>query len=283
MERIIPKPSDFMGAVKTILLSVTAVFLSFSCSVKENRSDCPCYVNVNIDDYLKSGFDRALLSFSSGGLIDREEVDLSPFEGVGYEQAMPRRLGRVAVASGLSKTIVKSDTLLTPYGIETDPLWLFCEEFLCTDDEYRIESVARKQYCRLVIGVKGLASGGAYDYSFVVKGNCNAIDMYSATAIEGKYCAEAIRNETGIFSVRIPRQKKSELLLEVIDKKTLSSSGEYSVKFTVDLGAIFTASGYNWERKDLLDAEVSIDYANAQVSFRIEDWKSDDVFGDIKI
>lgn len=272
-----------MGAVKTILPFLTAVLLSFSCSVKENRLDCPCYVNVNVDDYLTSGFDRALLSFSSGGLIDREEVDLSTYEGVGYEQAMPRRLGYVAVAAGLSKTMVKSDTLLTPYGLEADPLWLFCEEFLLSDDEYHIESVARKQYCRLVIGVKGLASGESYDYSFVVKGNCNAMDMYSATAIEGDYCAEATRNETGIFSVRIPRQKKSELLLEVIEKKVLSSSEERNVKFTVDLGAIFTASGYNWERKDLLDAEVSIDYANAQVSFRVEDWKSDDVFGDIKI
>jgi len=262
---------------------LAAVSLALSCSVKENRHDCPCYVNVNIDDYLTSGFDRALLSFSSGGLIGREEVELSQFEEVGYEQAMPRRRGRVAVAAGLGKTMVRSDTLLTPYGLEADPLWLFCEEFVCSDDEYRIESVARKQYCRLVIGVKGLASGEEYDYSFVVKGNSNALDMYSATAIEGDYCAEATRNETGIFSVRIPRQKKSELLLEVLERKALSSTEGRKVKFTVDLSAIFTASGYNWERKDLLDAEVSIDYANAQVSFRIEGWQTDDVFGDIKI
>ena len=45
-------------------LALSAILCS--CSVKEDRSGCPCYVCLSVDDFIRAGFTEALAAFSQG-------------------------------------------------------------------------------------------------------------------------------------------------------------------------------------------------------------------------
>lgn len=257
-------------------------FLICGCTVKEDRRDCPCYTLVNVDEFIASGFSRAMVSFSTDRLINREEINLAQYEGTGYEQALPRMSNRIAVVAGLYNSRISGDTLYVRKGLEADPVWLYTDKIICNDDGIVVAAVPRKQYCRLNIVVLGLKPWESFPYSFRVRSECNAINLYSCRPAEGEYCALAEHSPAGVCSVIIPRQAESNLLLDIFNSRDGSSLDGDAV-FTLDLGARFRAEGYDWERIDLQDATVTIDYASLDMHLKIADWDADDVYLDQKI
>jgi len=259
-----------------VLLIVT--LLSPSCSVKESRTACPCYTSVAVDDFILAGFAEAAVSFSSDRLLRREMISLQQYEDVGYLIALARRSNRAAVVAGLDNAVVRGDSLMTPYGLEADPIWLYSEKFICEGDEHRINARPHKQYCRLEIVVTGLSPGALYDCAFRVKAECCGLDLYGRQALAGDYCAMAARSSTGDFLVRIPRQAENRLSLEL-----LHIGNPDEPLLTIELDRKLEEAGYDWMREDLRDVSVEIDYAGTEVNLKIIDWDSDDIFKEIRI
>jgi hypothetical protein len=259
-----------------VLLIVT--LLSPACSVKENRTACPCYTSVDVDDFILAGFAEATVSFSADHLLRREMISLQEYEDIGYMIALDRRSNRAAVIAGLDNSVVRGDSLMTPYGLEADPIWLYSEKFYCDGDEHWINARPHKQYCRLEIVVTGLSPGDIYDCCFRVKAESCGLDLYGRQALEGEYCALAERSSTGDFTVRIPRQLENRLSLEL-----LHIGNPDEPLFTIELDRKLEAAGYDWTREDLRDISVEVDYAGTEVNLKILDWDSDDVFKQITI
>ncbi len=269
------KTRSIAGGLAVLLL---VSLFSPSCSVKESRSACPCYTSVAVDDFILAGFAEATVSFSADRLLRRETISLQEYEDVGYMIALDRRSNRAAVIAGLDKCIVRGDSLITPYGLEADPIWLFSEKFYCEGDELVINARPHKQYCRLEIVVTGLSPGDRYDCSFRVKAESCGLDLYGRQALEGEYCAWAQRSSTGDFFVRIPRQAENRLSLEL-----LRTDAPDAPLFTIELDRKLEAAGYDWTREDLRDISLEVDYSGTEVKLKIIDWDSDDVFKEITI
>ena len=198
--------------MRTCCLGGAALCLFFSlqamtaCSVKEDRSACPCYASVLVEDFLRAGFSDALLSFSSDRLVHRESIRLAEFEDDAYVASLERRTNRASLIAGMTRMRIRGDSLLVPYGHQSDPIWLYSEKFFCDGDSYTVTARPHKQFCRLEILLKGLSAEERTACTFRVKAGFCGLDLYSRRALEGEFCAEAIRGLDGAFSLLLPRQ-----------------------------------------------------------------------------
>lgn len=260
-------------------LALSAILCS--CSVKEDRSGCPCYVCLSVDDFIRAGFTEALAAFSQGTDSFREDMKLAEYAGGVYEKAFPRRRTRLSVLAGRNRSVVGGNTLTVPYGLEADPIWMFCGTLDCAGDEEHVRAVPYKQYCNLTIVLAGLSGGGGYGCELKLHASYGAMDIYSGAPLAVEYCATARKSADGIFSVRIPRQSDGNIFLEI--SGWVSPEGETIAGSIVDLGREFRESGYDWADKSLSDASAVVDFAGASVSLSVEDWDDDDSFEDIEI
>ena len=77
---------------------------------------------------------------------------------------------------------------------------------------------------------------------------------------------------TGRISVRIPRQKQADLLLEFWDKD------DHLKRFSTPIGLYLFAAGYDPDALDLSDYEIHIDFRQALLYLRVADWTETRVF-----
>lgn len=250
-----------------------------ACSVKEERTGCPCYVHLIVDEFLRAGLSEAMVAFSSGGLGHSETLDLSPYEGSSYEKQLPRSQARAAVAAGLENSRLEGEVLKVPYGLEADPLWLYFEDFECEGDDKYLLAAPSKQYCNLTIVVTGMDEESEYNCSLQVYAGSSDVELYTGHPAGGKYHATARRVGPLVYAVRIPRQQGNELLLEISPPPTRNAAEP----MVLDLGDEFRRAGYDWGRHNLMDASAVVDYASADISFDIVDWDIDGSFGDVEI
>lgn len=264
-------------------LSVLVLSLfSVACSIKEDRSACPCYIYVVVDDFIEAGLDEALVAFSAGGNMDSEQLDLKQYAGSAYKRTLPRTEAKVAAVAGMVNTVLEGDHLVVPYGNEADSLWLYNEIFFCDGDEYRIRAVPGKEFCTLTLIVSGLEEDLAPESTFRVTAACSAIDIFSRTPRAGAYSSIASRNEDGNYVVRIPRQSGYEILLEISVPQP--EAGENADLFySMDIGKKFMEAGYDWDRKDLLDVSAVVNFNEIDIELSIEEWVPDDSYDDVEI
>lgn len=273
---ILMRTGSLLGVALCLSLSVQALT---ACSVREDRADCPCYTTVLVEDFLRAGFSAATLSFSSDRLVSREDILLFEYEDEAYVASLERRTNRTSLVAGLDRMQVRGDSLLTPYGFESDPIWLYSEKFFCGGDSYIVRARPHKQYCTLKIVEKGLSVGDRSSCSFRVKAEYCGIDLYGRQPLKGGFCADAQRALDGSSSLLLPRQGEGGvILLEVFAGSVLG--GE---PFVIDVGTKLREAGYDWSLEDLKDVSVTVDYASAEISICIQDWEAENDFNDIKI
>ena len=262
-----------MKAVRAFCLLCAVWGLCLACSVKEERSGCPCYAEVDVGGFISAGFSRALLFFSAEEPLLEEEINLREYEDDAYVTPLERRTNRAAVVAGVENSRIADDILSVPSGLEADPIWAFGETFFCGGDAYLIKAAPHKQYCNMEISVAGLDAADLYEFSFRVIADCNGLKLYDRTAVEGAYSCFARRSATGAFNVRIPRQSGGRILLEVYRD---SSPDVQEPVLVTEVGAEMLRNGYDWSREDLLDVSVGLDYSAAEVAIKIKDWIYDE-------
>ncbi len=270
------------GSLPGVALCLSLVLPALTaCSIREDRGGCPCYISVLVGDFLRAGFSDAMLSFSSDRLVSREDIRLAEYEDEAYVASLERRMNRASLVAGIDRMQVRGDSLLTPGGHGSDPIWLYSEKFFCNDDFYTVTARPHKQYCRLKIVQTELSPGEESSCSFSVRAGYCGIDLYDRQPLRGEFHAEAQREPDGSFSLLLPRQgEEGEILLEAC---VASQNDGEAFTFTVDLGAHLRAEGYDWTLEDLRDVSVTVDYARAEISAHIEDWGSENIFYDVKI
>jgi len=254
-----------------------------SCSVKEERGECPVYVTVLTDRFIQSGYSDGIVSFHSLEPIDREAISFLSYIGKGFRQACPRDYARAAVLSGLEYERIDATTLYVPYGRQAGRVWSYGETFSVQEDEYRIEAMPHKQYClvKFLFGDSAQAPAD-YPWRFRIRAACNGMNIYSMEALEGEYCCTVGPDAAGEWYCVIPRQKQNDLQLEVFAPEAGSAS-EGRTEYLVDLGARFEEKGYDWSQPDLADIAVKVGLTSTGIQIEVLDWMGDDSYRSIEI
>lgn len=269
---------------RTACLSAVLLCLAGSCSVKEDRGDCPVYVTVLTDRFVLKGMNDGKVSFAGSEPIGQEDINFLRYLRDGYVRACPREYTRTAVLSGVENALLSGDALFVRPGFEAGLVWAYGQSFSADADEFVVDAEPHKQFClvKFLFGGQPTAPPD-YPWRFRIRAACSGMNIYSLEPLEGDYWAPVGPNAVGEWYGVIPRQRENKLLLEIYTPYEGGDSGEGKVEYTVDLGSKFEALGYDWTATDLRDVAVSVGYSAAEVCVEVKDWIGDDSYRDIQI
>lgn len=248
-----------MGAVKISLTLLVVAFVS-SCSVKEDRSICPCNLLLDFSQVQTDLSDGVELYISS----DEEQVfsgriDLSE-DSLEFLLQVPRGRFDLTVYSGTEMCPTSREGMDIPVGNECPRVYMHTSEIDAECESAREEIDMQKNYCMMHIYVTQ-ESDVQIDVS--LSGN---VSGYSGdgSPIEGEFRCGLLLDDTGGCVASVPRQVDGSLMLEIDDGSGAARS--------FALGEFILACGYDWTTPDLKDINVGIDYILSQINVFVEGW-----------
>lgn len=255
------------------MMTGLAVALSVlcSCSVKEDRSLCPCYVDMIVDEFVRDGFSSGTVAFSSDGFDFRDDILLADHVGGGYTVAVPRSFVKAACVCGLDRSHISGNCISIPEGEASDPIMSYRESFLPRGDEHLLYAVPHKQYCRIDLILENPMED--YPYAFRVRSDCSGLDIFDLQPVRGSFDTSVYANALGEYSTLLLRQSpESELFLDVL-LPVSGSVSDWELQYTVSLSDALEAVSYDWTKEDLDDVSLTVDYARAEVTVEISEWE----------
>lgn len=252
---------------KSVVATMLLFPLLLSCSVKEDRSVCPCYLNVNIDTYVvKDGYPAVMVQILGKSLIQNTVVPRE-YEFGGYNLQVPKCINQVSVIGGLQNSIIDGDTLKIAEGKEPGPLFLFNEVVDCNGELAYSRALPNRKWCDIHIILVGEEDAENFEHDIFLTAECNALRISSGLPIEGEYRVPVRRLQSGDLVVTLPRQKSNSLKLDFFEK-----DDTHSPVYNVNLGREMEKQGYDWNKDNLDDVYVYVDYSKLKVDVDIVEW-----------
>ena len=287
------------------------LFLS-SCSIKEDRDGCPCWMTVDLSDVAESRWkspevqscteyqeitkspesrqhiaESVLLRLR--GNSDEDEVDYSyqvteEVRAAGaLEYEVPRGSVGVSVIEMPDQVghdgIVgyDGDVIRIPVGEQMDSLYGYFRMFYTRCESVLCDVELHKEFCTVsfTLGEDGYTS----PYDIEVWGNVAGVSAWDLMPVLGEF-RYAPMQKNGVYQVRVPRQVDNSLelvMLEIPDQvgydgERAGDDGERAVVDRLPLGEYIARSGYDWTAEDLADVNVALDLEMQQVMITVSGW-----------
>ena len=245
------------------IIPVSAIFLALSCSILENRAQCPCFVHLDLSDPANSASDSIAVYISSDRIMDRVVVGRDSYqEGITVPVADRNCVSINAVDIALCPYFDAS-SLIIPRGEQCPSAYmhsLSCD----TSVEWCEEKLRlKKNYCGVSLIFK---ASDLQDYIMTVDGNVCGYGR-DGQPLDGSFLFRPEGESPSICFFRLPRQKDDSLRLCI---STRDGKSRY-----LALGTYISQSGYDWSSEDLDDIVVSIDYASTTITVTINDWNGE--------
>lgn len=242
------------------LLVLTVCVLIFAgCSVKEDRTECPCRLRLDFSEVDPSVVKSADFHLSaSGGFIFTGTIDPFLFSNEVVID-VPRTQIRVIAWCGAG-VYASEGGLTIPYGEDCPPVYMHVSDVAASGESVREVVLMRKNHCRMRINVIG-EDDEVVD--LILRGNVNGYGSDGQPS-KGKFVYKSAPDASGEISAVLPRQVDNTLVLEIDDGTGLSKS--------FAIGEYIASSGYDWSAPDLHDIIIDIDFAITHVSLTIMGW-----------
>ena len=253
----------------TVLAVLSAVILSASCSVKEDRTPCPSYLTVYYHEAVpvmeENGIHTGVITTVTNSAAFRFRSDVDPAEyPAGLEvPVLPKSIATVSAIAGVMTSEVGEDVLTYRRGAEPDRIWAVSDPVDCTGELAEYVVVLHKQYAVMRVIFKG-----ADEYANLrmeVHGNFNAFETSTLIPVKGAFYTDLRHVHGETWEVIVPRQGDDALSLRLYD------GDEYL--YDVPVGKNLATAGYNWSKRDLDDFEVFLDWAVPEVGIKIAPWR----------
>ena len=278
----------YMGMNRILFVMwMAGMLLLSSCSVKEDRSGCPCWMAVEMPEQV--GHDGGQVDNDDcvvlrlRGNSDEDEVDYAfkmtetvntevgaleyevPRGSVGVSViGMPDRVGHDGIAG------YDGDEIRIPVGEQMDSLYGFFRMFYTRCESVLCDVELHKEFCTVsfTLGEDGYTS----PYDIEVWGNVAGVSAWDLMPLKGKFRYAPVQ-KNGVYQVRVPRQEDNSLemvMLEMPDQ--VEHDGERVVVDRLPLGEYIARSGYDWTAEDLADVNVALDLEMQQVMITVSGW-----------
>ena len=287
----------YMGMNRILFVMwMAGMLLLSSCSVKEDRSGCPCWMTVDLSDVAESRwklpkvqscaeYQEVTNSLESRqhiaesvvlrlrGNSDEDEVDYSyqvteaVRAGVGaLEYEVPRgSVGVSAVAFGNEipgQAGYDGDEIRIPVGEQMDSLYGFFKMYHTRCESVLCDVELHKEFCTVsfTLGEDGYTS----PYDIEVWGNVAGVSAWDLMPVLGVF-RYAPMQKNGVYQVRVPRQVDNSLELVMLEDSEIVDR--------LPLGEYIARSGYDWTAEDLADVNVVLDLEMQQVMITVSGWE----------
>ena len=248
-----------------------------ACTVKEDREPCPCYLDVDYSAMLES----KLLGRNPGNVdvavFVPEETCQTTFRLADCpdlnENIVERSMAQVVgvVHNRLTRDFLSAGgPIVYAAGNQIDSVFVHTSTVDCRGEDAYCRLDMHKQFHTLYLNDE-FDGDALREYNLVVKGSTCGFDARSLEAIEGEYLYTVQEYDSeGRISVRVPRQIKDDLILEMWTKD------DYRRVFVAPIGQYMKATGYDKDAVDLVDFDIMINFRLATLYVRVADW--DDEF-----
>lgn len=238
------------------LLAVTA------CSVKEDRSECPCILTVDFSLCHESKEALSIKGWTGSSTLFGTKVLVKDYPD-GIKFMVPRGSVCYTVCNDIPSYRQSGSVVYCPYGSQAQPMFAYRQTVIADDESVVDRVVLHKQYAVLNIsfGMKG--ETWASVTKIVLKASCNGISLDDLSAVEGDFQCVAYADD-GYFNIRVPRQSGEFMTMEAY-------AGDELIK-SEDLAILLESNGYRWDTEDLDDAWIDFDMGRMETDIRIEEW-----------
>ena len=252
-----------MGKTKTLIIMAAALFLAASCSIKEDRSPCPCWLSIDLSRCAQKSVTVAAWGENE---IFSERVAVQDYlEEGSYEKTVPKGHINTSVVNGERDMQRSGARLIIPMGHDADSIYAHASSVECFGEFAKDTAVLHKQFARVYMHVE-IPQGHEYPYTFQTCSDVCGMDMRDLSPVEGDFRIDLQLDEENICMFCLPRQKENSGNL-----KLLIHEGNEVIE-TIPLAEWINQMGYNWLQKDLEDIYIGVDYAKAEVSISIKGW-----------
>ena len=292
----------YMGMNRILFVMwMAGILLLSSCSVKEDRSGCPCWMTVDLSKVAESRwksperqssteYQMVTKSLESRqhiaesvvlrlrGNSDEDEGDYAfkmtetvNTEVGALEYEVPRgSVGVSAVALGNEipgqagyDGIVgyDGDEIRIPVGEQMDSLYGFFRMFYTRCESVLCDVELHKEFCTVSFTLGD--DGYVSPYNLEVWGNVAGVSAWDLMPLEGDFRFTP-SPEDGVYRVRVPRQVDNSLELVMLEDSEIVDR--------LPLGEYIARSGYDWAAEDLADVHVALDMEKQQVMITVSGW-----------
>ncbi len=248
---------------QSILLSLVLLSVG-SCSVREERSGCPCLLTLDfsaldVETLVREGVEEVSWVVRTGdfSLRGRIPLDALPTEHV---VEVPREEAVLTVLAGDEGLYDPAGSLWIPEGGDCPPFRAFHALIDATQPELVVPVQLHKRYARLEVILRDLVQEGN---RFVLRGEFCGYGS-ELEPLPGPFSVPLEPDGGGACQVLLPAQRDGSLSLCVY------RYGELDRVFS--LGAYILDSGYDWWAEDLEDIHMEIDYVLGAIRFKIDQW-----------
>ena len=290
----LPKASS--GLV-TVLLTLFAA----SCSVKENRTLCPCHLAVQVSAIRSPP--ATLSCISTRGCL---QVDI-PGDTL-FQVDVPRSRILVLAYAGVGEVPYPEEGFAAPEGRDFPPLYLASSWVDASCDSASVALRLRKQFCQLTLCLDG-PPGWADPYWIEVRGSVCGVSA-SGAPLPGPFRSRLIfpalssiapatpATASSALSVKPGEASESPAVLSAHAGTAAPSSSNDSDETvslclprqgpdaalwmdilmpdalvrSFNLGALLLDAGYDWSAPDLEDLDITLELSVTALTFRTPGW-----------
>ncbi len=254
-----------MKKIPSVVIGLFSVILQMSCSIKEDRSVCPCRLNLDFGSIDTSIVCEIELNLATAdGYLFTEKIEKSEFDNKTF--FVPKACLSVMVLADSEDFYQPGVGLVIPLGEECPPLYSYSKLISTRAEIVEKSVVMRKNFCNVFIE---FIDREHFEYDLTMRGNVIGYAL-DGKHLSGLFEVSIVSPISNSYSVRIPRQEDSSLLMIIGE-----DGAEYK---SFALGEYIVASGYDWTAPDLSDIVVQIDYSRTELNVSVLPWeKSEEI------
>ena len=230
------------------------LLLLVSCSIKEDRTSCPCALVLELSSLPVS---PVVLGVAGEGFACTEVVHSDTLLVLSVPKTAELDISAVggALAEG-------DGSIRIPVGEEAPPLYLFHATVSTVAEQVTVPVLLRKQFCRLELNFTGPPGYGP-PFEVEVEGAFSGWFSDGSPA-PGPFSHRLLPGSDGHATLRLSRQGDDSLLMHIVFSD--------QVVRTFALGNYIAASGYDWTAPDLEDLTLQVDIALTSITFSTDQW-----------
>lgn len=248
-------------------MALVAAMSLCGCSVKEDRSICPCILTLDLteldDDHLSE-----------------MEVEKVIFDCVGTGCLVPGRIPK-EMEREVSRDVLRRsfhcigagwnvteglDSLMIPVGAQCPPIYSSSDSLDARREVLRDTVHLHKNFARLKIKTDFFPTDS---FGFCLVGT---VCGYSASGqpLAGPFEYRFMPDREGMAEISVPRQTDDALRME-------TGHGNFEFR-SLPLGKYIERSGYDWTAEDLTDIEIEVGLTSTRISFSTGQWGNTQLF-----
>ena len=231
--------------------AIACLLALLSCSVKENRTLCPCALSIALSHLPGPVSVQVVAGDHSATYTARQDTVMLV--------QVPK--GKIRLMAVCGARLEPEENLEIPYGYECPPIYLYSDLVNTLCDSTSVCVQLNKHFCTLSLLFDG-PEGWGEPFWAQIRGKVSGLDR-EGHPTEGDF---SCRLDAG-FTARLPRQApEEELWLDI-------TTPDHVVR-TFALGTYMLQAGYDWTSPDLDDLPLQMRLSVTELLLQTGLWKT---------